>query len=113
MVSAEIEPSRIDTFASDVAAIVADLRARPITSDELERARQPALESMRRARNSANAFWRANLADVLRSPEAAEHIVQGPRVVEELTADELLQHARRYLVDETRWMLKVLPRKAS
>jgi hypothetical protein len=33
--------------------------------------------------------------------------------VEELTADELLQHARRYLVDETRWMLKVLPRKAS
>lgn len=108
-VSAEVEPSKIETFRRDVEAIVRDLKTKPVTAEELERARKPMLEGMLKSRASDNEYWRARLLEILAAPKSAADFATGPAMVQSLTADDLKKAAQAYLVDEKRWELKIVP----
>src|SRR5262249_45236875 len=57
-ISAEMEapPEKLEGFFADVDKITASLRTTPVTADELERAKKPALEALEKAR-ATNEYW--------------------------------------------------------
>ncbi len=109
-VSAEVEPSKIETFRQDVDAIVRDLKAKPVTAEELERARKPLLERLLAARSSDNAYLKTRLFEVLATPDSAADFAAAPAMVKSFTADELQKVAQVFLVNDKRWDLKIVPR---
>jgi zinc protease len=109
-VAAQIEapPEKLDGFLADAARIAADLRDHPITDDELQRARKPLVENLIRQRAS-NAWWLAELGDVQSKPKAAEAIATTIDAYQALTAADVQQAARTYLLDTKAWKMEVVP----
>ncbi len=59
---AQLQPSAAVTFQEELNKIVADIEAGNLTADELTRAREPALEALRRARET-NDYWSFGRSD--------------------------------------------------
>lgn len=106
----ETPPDRLEGFLRDAAAIARDLRERPVSADELERARRPLVEQIQRARNSSNAWWLGKLAGVQERPERAESIRVGLEQYAAITPEELQRLAGQYLIDARAFRLLVRPR---
>lgn len=106
----ETPPDRLEGFLRDAAAIARDLRERPVSADELERARRPLVEQIQRARNSSNAWWLGQLAGVQERPERAESIRVGLEQYAAITPEELQRLAGQYLIDARAFRLLVRPR---
>jgi zinc protease len=104
----EAPPEKLGAFLSDAAKIAADLRSKPITEDELQRARKPLVENVTRQR-AGNEWWLTQLAGVQTRPEAAQSIEQGLAQYGAITVKDLQQAAQRYLVDGKAWKLEVVP----
>ena len=68
-IDAEMEapPDKLDGFFVDVAQIAADLRTTPVTDDELERAKKPAIEALEKA-TATNEYWLDGLAGAQADP---------------------------------------------
>lgn len=111
--SARIEtpPTYVDGFYRDVMAIAQDLRERPVTADELQRAKKPLVEALQRQRTSSNEWWLVNLANVQEQPERAESIRIALEQYAAITPAELQQLARTYMVEAKAWKMAVTPRK--
>ena len=79
-ISAEMEapPEKLAGFFTDVDAIAADLAANPVKDDELERAKQPALEGLDKAVHT-NGYWLASLVWGAGRSSAAGHHPLGCR----------------------------------
>jgi zinc protease len=101
-------PDRLDRFLADALRIAADLRERPIDADELQRARQPLIESLQRQR-AGNEWWLSQLGGVQERPERAESIRIAFDHYRSITPAELRQAARDYLVEAKAWRLLVTP----
>lgn len=52
----EAPPEKLDLFLTEAAAIADELRTKPVSADELQRALKPLVEGQRRSRTT-NAFW--------------------------------------------------------
>jgi zinc protease len=104
----EAPPEKLDGFLADAGRIVGDLRDHPVSADELERARKPLVENLLR-QQASNAWWLAELADIQSKPEAAEALVDMLGEYKAVTAADLQDAARRYLVDAKAWKLEVVP----
>ncbi|HEX4738951.1 MAG TPA: insulinase family protein [Allosphingosinicella sp.] len=104
----EAPPEKLDGFLTDAARIAADLRDHPVTADELERARKPLIENLLR-QQANNAWWLAELSDIQSKPKAAEAIATMLDQYRAVTAADLQEAARRYLVDAKAWKLEVVP----
>ena len=107
--SVEVPPEKLPTFFGDVATIVADLRAHPISADELARAKQPRLESIQRARVT-NQYWLSELSGAQADPrrlDLTRAIVAGTSKV---TPAELQQVAQQVLRDGAAFHLVIRPR---
>lgn len=109
-VAAQIEapPAKLDGFLADAARIAADLRDRPITADELQRARKPRVEGITRQRAS-NEWWLNELGAVQTRPGVAASIEHGLEQYEAITPADLQKAARRFLVDSKAWKLEIVP----
>jgi zinc protease len=104
----EAPPEKLAGFLSDAAKIAADLRTKPISDDELQRARKPLVENITRQRAS-NEWWLNELAGVQTRPEAVRSIEQGLAQYGAVTAADLRKAAQLYLVDAKAWKLEVVP----
>jgi zinc protease len=104
----EAPPEKLDPFLVDAARIVADLRDRPVSADELQRAKKPAVENILRQRAN-NGWWLGELARVQSHPEAARAVATQLAEYEGVTAADVQQAARTYLVDAKAWKLEVVP----
>mgnify|MGYP002779417269 FL=1 len=104
----EIPPDKIDSFFNAAQEIAADLAAKPITEDELNRARRPSLESIDRARNG-NAYWLGALAEIGEDPFRLQSILTQKEDLQSITPAALQQAARRFLVPGTAYRIKVVP----
>jgi zinc protease len=104
----EAPPEKLDRFLADAARIAADLRDRPVSEDELQRARKPVVEGLIRQR-AGNAWWLNQLAGVQTRPEVARSIADQLSQYQGVTAADLQQAARRYLIDAKAWKLEVVP----
>jgi zinc protease len=106
--SVEVPPAKVDDFFRDVGRIVADLRARPPSADELARAKQPRVERLERARRT-NEYWLAELSGAQADPrrlDATRQIIPGTQAV---TADDVRRAAETFLRDDKAWRLTVRP----
>ena len=114
VMAAQIEapPEKLDGFLADVARIAADLRDRPVSADELERARKPLIENGLRKR-AGNAFWLAALSDVQTKRGEDAAIANEIDQYRAVTAADLQAAARRYLVDGKEWKLEIVPAAAA
>lgn len=105
----ETTPTGVDSFLRDATGIARDVRDRPVTADELQRARKPLVEAVGRSRTSDNQWWTSKLAGIGERSERAESIRVELAQYESVTPADLQRTARSYLVDDKAWRLTILP----
>ncbi|MFC3077271.1 M16 family metallopeptidase [Phenylobacterium terrae] len=106
--SVEIPPEKLPAFFADVARIAADLAEKPISADELARAKQPRIERLERARLT-NEYWLGELSGAQADPrrlEATRTVIEATRRV---TAADVQAAAKEFLAAEKAWKFVVRP----
>jgi len=110
-VMAETAADKIPAFYAAVDAIIASLRDAPITEDELNRARLPVIESLRRSQ-AGNEYWLGQLDDLAAKPASVEQIQTHISDLESFTVADIQAAARQYLKPDTAWKAEVVSDKA-
>src|SRR6185437_940625 len=112
-ISAEMEapPAKLDGFFADVDKIAADLRATPVTADELERAKKPALEALGKA-TATNEYWLNGLAGAQNDPRRLDMLRSAEAGLERVSAADVQKAAQAYLKGDTAWKLEIRPKAA-
>lgn len=110
-IRAEIAADKVDPFYAAVASIVASLKEAPPSEDELNRARLPVIESLRRAQ-AGNEYWMGQLADVAEKPSDLEQTLTHISDLEAVTPADIQALARQYLRDDTAWKAIVVSAQA-
>jgi zinc protease len=113
-VSAAIEapPEKLSGFFADVDRIAASIGAEPITPDELERARLPRLEALRRSQ-ATNEFWLSELAEAQTDANRLPALRSAVSELESITVEEVQAAAARYLQPGRAYRITVTPRAAA
>jgi zinc protease len=104
----EVPPEKLPVFFDEVQKIAADLRANPISADELARAKQPRLQNIQRARVT-NQYWLSELSGAQADPRRLQLTREILPATEKVTPAELQQIAQRVLRDDTAFRLVVRP----
>ena len=105
-ISAQTAADALPAFYAAVDSIVAGLKDAPVTEDELNRARLPVIESLRRSQ-AGNEYWLAQLKDVAAKPEEVEQTLTAVADMEAVTPADIQRLARQYLRDDTAWRATV------
>lgn len=105
-ISAETAADKLEAFYAAVDAIVASLQAAPPSEDELNRARLPVIESLRRSQAS-NEYWLSQLSDVAERPADVEQTLTHIGDLEAVTPADIQALARQYLRADTAWKATV------
>ena len=111
-VTAETTPDNQAAFFAAVDAIAASLRDTPISDDELNRARAPQIEALRRSQ-AGNEYWLGQLRHVGTDPDAVVQIMTHMSDLESLTPADIQAAARRWLVDDKAWRASVVAAAAT
>jgi zinc protease len=106
-IQAETAADKLDAFYAAVEAIITSLRDEPISDDELNRARLPVIESLRRSQAS-NEYWLTQLADVADRPSEIEQTLTHISDLEAITTADVQALAKRYLRPDTAWRAVVV-----
>lgn len=104
----EAPPAKLDGFFAAATEIAADLVARPVSADELNRALRPTLESIERARDG-NAFWLGALGDLGEDPLTLQSIATQESDLRAVTPAMLQDAARRFLLPAAAKRIRVVP----
>jgi zinc protease len=107
IVQTQLKPERIPYFFTFVDEVVADLAARPVSADELEREVAPMRKYFGLARAS-NLFWMNQLGGLSRDPRKLSMARSFQDDVLSVTAADIQSLAQRYLRSDTRWSAIVL-----
>lgn len=105
-ITAQTAADALPAFYAAVEAIVAGLKDAPVEEDELNRARLPVIESLRRSQ-AGNEYWLAQLADVAARPEEVEQTLTHISDLEAITPADIQRLARQYLRSDTAWRATV------
>ena len=105
---ADVPPSKSQPFYDAVAKIVQDLRSNPVSSDELDRARNPALSKLAQAQQT-NGYWANALAHAQSDPRYLDLERHRYENLKAVTAADVQQAATLYLVDDKAFRLIVQP----
>ena len=89
--------------------IAADLRDKPVTADELERAKKPAIEALEKA-TATNEYWLDGLAGAQADPRRLDALRSAEPNLESVSADDVQKAAQTYLRDDTAWKLEIKPK---
>lgn len=103
----ETAPEKLGDFFQAADAIAASLRDAPPSEDELNRARLPMIESIRRSR-AGNEFWLNNLDRVAIDAGEVEQINSQISDLEAVTPADIQALAQQYLRPDTAWHLQVV-----
>jgi len=109
-IEAEMEapPPKLDGFFTDVAKIAADLRTTPVSDDELERAKKPAIEALEKA-IATNEYWLNGLAGAQTDARRLAILRSAQAGLERVSAADVEKAAQTYLLDEKAWRLEIKP----
>jgi zinc protease len=111
-VFAELPPVKVALFYDTLARIVGDLRANPISADELQRARGPLIQELVQAQQT-NAYWMAQISNDQVDPRSIDAVRSLVPDLNGVTPADLQSLARTYLKDDTAWKLVALPEGAA
>ena len=99
---ADISPPQEALFFEGVAKIVADLKAAPISQEELDRAQKPRIANLLTSM-SLNGFWMHWLNLSQRDPRRLEFARHAMTYLKSVTPADVQQAAREFLEEETAW----------
>jgi len=111
-VSLEVPPEKLDGVVASIRKIAADLRDKPITADELERAKKPRIDQIEKARVT-NEYWLGALSGAQEDPrllDATRSVLAG---LSRVTPADVQKAAKTYLGDDQSWLLLVKPEAAA
>lgn len=103
---AEVAPENLEPFFEAMEQIAADLRDRPVTEEDLNRARAPIIAQLRQA-EKGNDMWMTWLEDIDDDPLQIEQIETRISDYETLTPRDVQRLAQTYLVDARVWRATV------
>jgi zinc protease len=106
--AASVAPAQTGLVFSRISAITADLRKTPISDDELERARRPALAALQRSRET-DAYWLEALAHAQTDPRRLDLIRSAEPGLRTVTAGGVQRAADAYLRDDRAFKLVIIP----
>ncbi len=109
-VMSQVKPETVPAFYTRAQAIAADLAAKPVTADELERAVGPMRQMLARA-TSGNTFWLNQLSGATANPDKVATLLSWPGDLRRMTPEALQQVAAKYLVPGKSASLSILPAK--
>ena len=93
---AQLPPAQAPQFYDAVDAIVADLEAGKLTADDLERAKNPALQELRKNRET-NEYWLSVLDGAQEDPAKLDLARNDEAALENVTLADIQAAARQYL----------------
>ena len=111
-VNAQTTPENLGAYFTAIDVIAASLRDTPIDEDELNRARAPTIEALRRSQ-AGNEYWLGQLEDVAARPETIQQTLTHISDLEALTPADIQAAARKYLVPEKAWRAQVTSANAA
>jgi zinc protease len=91
-----------------VATIAADLKAHPISADELDRARRPLVETVLADRQT-NEYWAQGLSGVSNEKRTIELLRAIVPDLSRVDAADIQRDAQTYLSDAKIWTLEIVP----
>jgi len=107
-VSVEVPPEKLDGVAASIRQIAADLRDKPVTADELERAKKPRLDQIEKARVT-NEYWLGSLSGAQADPrllDSTRSVIAG---LERVNPADVQKAARTFLGDDKSWTVLAKP----
>jgi zinc protease len=104
----EAQPEKLTPFFADVSKIVAELRNTPISQDELDRAKKPALEALEKSKQT-NEFWLGQLSGAQGDRRKLDAIRTSASSLQRVTAADVQAMARQYLTDDKAFKVVVVP----
>ena len=104
---AETAPDKLDAFFAAIDTIAADLRDNPVSEDELNRARRPAVEQLKKSM-ADNGYWLGQLQDAQNDPTSLDQVRNHVATLEGVTAADLQALAREYLRPDRAWRAEVV-----
>lgn len=107
-ISAATAPDKLPAFYAAVDRIVKGLQAKPISADELRRARQPMIEHIRQNMNT-NGFWFTALLGEAYRPSSADDALTVEADYNSVTPAMIQALARQYLRMDRAFKASVLP----
>ncbi|MDC7684620.1 insulinase family protein [Asticcacaulis sp. BYS171W] len=110
-VTTTVRPEMDEAFYRTALSIAADLRDKPVTQDELDRARLPVLEGLEQSERT-NGYWYTTLPNLLADTRRQDFIRDRPAQYKAVTVADIQRLARLYLLDKTVLRLKVVPETA-
>jgi len=111
-VSLEVPPEKLDGVVASIRKIAADLRDKPVSEDELERAKKPRIDQIEKAR-ATNEYWVGALSGAQTDPrllDATRSVLAG---LSRVTPADVQKAAKTYLADDKSWLLLVKPEAAA
>ena len=105
--AAETAPEKTQAFFEAMDRIVTDLRDNPVSDDELNRARRPAVEQLKKSM-ADNGYWLGQLSDAQSDPSSLDQTRNHVAVLEAITPADLQALAQTYLRPATAWRAVVV-----
>ena len=106
--SVEAPPDKLDGFFQVAEQIARDLREKPVTADELERARRPRIEAIAKSQNT-NEYWLAQLEGAQTDPRKLDAIRAAVPGLERVSPAGIQRAAQAFLREDKAWKLVVVP----
>jgi zinc protease len=107
-VSVETPPDKIDGVIASIRQIAADLRDKPVTADELDRAKKPRIDQIEKARET-NEYWLGTLSGAQTDPRlltATRSVIAG---LQRVSIADVQKAAQAFLGDDKSWTMIVKP----
>ncbi|WP_246050332.1 M16 family metallopeptidase [Asticcacaulis tiandongensis] len=106
--SATVKPDMDQTFYDSVVAIAEDLKARPISDDDLLRARKPVLDRQE-VQIKTNGYWLGALSGIQSDPRRLDNIRERKQRLEQVTPAEIQAVAQKWLQSDRLLRIQVKP----
>jgi len=106
--TAEVKPENDQAFYDAVSGIVADLKAKPITADELLRAQKPLLDQMD-TQLKTNSYWQGVLPGTISDPKKLGYIRSRRARYQAVSAADIQKLAQQYLDMDKALRIQIKP----
>lgn len=104
----QLKPGSTDYFFTLVREIAADIAARPVSADELQRVLAPMRQALSRA-STGNAYWMDQMEGAAFDRRYVAAMTSLPRDLLSVSPEQLRALAAKYLVDKKSYSVVVLP----
>ncbi|CAN5416959.1 insulinase family protein [soil metagenome] len=107
-VSLETPPDKIDGVIASIRKIAADLRDKPVSADELDRAKKPRIDQIEKARET-NEYWLGTLSGAQADPRLIDSTRSVLAGLQRVSAADVQKAAKDFLGDDKSWTMIVKP----